>query len=61
MDTGLGDGLWLFENDSLKCSKVAINDVLGRGLGGDVLGKKSRVKRLVSFQVCFTRCVSFFS
>lgn len=60
MDTGLGDGLWLFENDSLKCSKVAINDVLGRGLGGDVLGKKSRVKRLlVSKFVLHDALVSF--
>lgn len=60
MDTGLGDGLWLFENDSLKCSNVAIKDVLGRGLGGDVIGKKSRVKRLlVSKFVLHDALVSF--
>ncbi|WP_320816096.1 PDZ domain-containing protein [Flavobacterium sp.] len=47
MDSGLGDGLWLFENDSLKCSGKIIRDVLGRGLGGDVVGKKSRVKKLL--------------
>ncbi|WP_430400463.1 PDZ domain-containing protein [Flavobacterium sp.] len=47
LDSGLGDGLWLFENDSLKCSGKSINDVLGRGLGGDVVGKKSRVKKLL--------------
>jgi hypothetical protein len=46
-DTGLGDGLWLFENDSLKCSNIFFKDVLGRGLGGDVIGKKSRVKKLI--------------
>ncbi|NHN28157.1 signal protein PDZ [Flavobacterium jejuense] len=43
IDTGLGDGLWLFENDSVKCSRKFIEDVLGRGLGGDIRGKKSRV------------------
>lgn len=47
LDSGLGDGLWLFENDSLKCSGKSINDVLGRGLGGDVVGKKSRVEKLL--------------
>jgi len=47
LDSGLGDGLWLFENDSLKCSGKSIDDVLGRGLGGDVVGKKSRVKKLL--------------
>lgn len=60
MDSGLGDGLWLFENDTLKCSEKFINDVLGRGLGGDVLGKKSRVKKLlVSKFILHDALVSF--
>ena len=46
VDTGLGDGLWLFENDTIKCNKLYINDVLGRGLGGDIEGKKARVEAL---------------
>lgn len=46
-DTGLGDGLWLFENDSIKCSNVFFKDVLGKGLGGDILGKKSRIENLM--------------
>lgn len=46
MDTGLGDGLWLFENDSIKCNQRFIIDILGRGLGGDIRGKKSRVETL---------------
>ncbi|NJM79734.1 MAG: hypothetical protein HC854_09125 [Flavobacterium sp.] len=46
-DTGLGDGLWLFENDSIKCEQKFITDVLGRGLGGDINGKKSRVENLI--------------
>lgn len=47
IDTGLGDGLWLFENDSIKCKQDYIIDFLGRGFGGDVMGKKSRVEKLI--------------
>lgn len=47
IDTGLGDGLWLFENDSIKCNQKYITDFLGRGFGGDVMGKKSRVEKLI--------------
>ena len=42
-DTGLGDGLWLFENDKVKCNSVFFLDFLGKGLSGDIYGKKSRV------------------
>ena len=35
-DTGLGEGLWLFENNKIKCSNFYINDVLGRGLSGNI-------------------------
>lgn len=60
MDSGLGDGLWLFENDSLKCTQKFINDVLGRGLGGDIQGKKSRVKKLlISTFILHDALVSF--
>lgn len=60
LDSGLGDGLWLFESDTLKCSEKFIIDVLGRGLGGDVLGKKSRVKKLlVSKFILHDALVSF--
>lgn len=45
-DTGLGDGLWLFENDSIKCSGKYFLDFLGRGLGGDIKGKRSRINKL---------------
>lgn len=45
-DTGLGDGLWLFENDSIKCSKKFFLDFLGVGLGGDIKGKRSRISKL---------------
>lgn len=60
MDSGLGDGLWLFESDSLKCHGKAFKDVLGRGLGGDVVGKKSRVEKLlVSKFILHEALVSF--
>ncbi|WP_264558280.1 retropepsin-like aspartic protease [Flavobacterium sp. N2270] len=45
-DTGLGDGLWLFENDSINCSRKYFLDFLGRGLGGDIKGKRSRINKL---------------
>lgn len=45
-DTGLSDGLWLFENDSLKCNSYYFEDYLGKGLSGDIYGKKSRVKEV---------------
>ena len=45
-DTGLGDGLWLFENDSIKCNSIYFLDFLGRGLSGDIYGKKSRVEEV---------------
>lgn len=42
-DTGLGDGLWLFENDTIQCNSNFFIDFLGRGLTGDISGKRSRV------------------
>lgn len=41
-DSGLSDGLWLFENDTIFCTRKSFVDVLGKGLSGDVRGKKSR-------------------
>ena len=46
-DTGLSDGLWLFENEKIKCSDEYFIDVLGKGLGGDITGKKSRINELL--------------
>ena len=45
-DTGLSDGLWLFENDSIKCNTAFFSHDLGKGLSGDIYGKKSRVKEI---------------
>mgnify|MGYP006150031045 CR=1 FL=1 len=45
-DTGLGDGLWLFENDTLKSNNTFIFDLLGVGLSGEIHGKRSRVDEI---------------
>lgn len=47
-DTGLGDGLWLFEDSQNQIipSDTFFIDILGKGLGGDIFGKKSRVQDL---------------
>src|SRR5690606_31359042 len=45
-DTGLSDGLWLFEDHQIVSSSHYFTDVLGKGLSGDIYGKKSRVKKL---------------
>lgn len=44
IDIGLGDGLWLFEDERIKSGNVFFEDVLGRGLSGEIIGKKSRIK-----------------
>jgi hypothetical protein len=47
IDTGSSDALWLFENDELGLNTSYENyfhDFLGKGLSGNVYGKRSRVK-----------------
>lgn len=46
VDIGLSDGLWLFEKDKIKSNANYFEDVLGRGLNGEIVGKKSRVDRV---------------
>lgn len=46
VDTGLADGLWLFENGTVKANKNYFEDVLGEGIGGTVFGKKSRLDEI---------------
>lgn len=43
VDIGLSDGLWIFENEKIKSNNNYFEDVLGRGLNGEVVGKRSRV------------------
>jgi hypothetical protein len=46
MDTGLSDGLWLFNPDSTIIPEKNIKDLLGIGLSGEINGKRARVKEL---------------
>lgn len=49
MDTGSSDALWLFEDDSLGIlppNKMYFDDFLGKGLSGNVYGKRSKVKTI---------------
>lgn len=48
MDTGLTDGLWLFEDDKIKCNDKYFEDVLGEGIGGTIYGKKSRLSEITT-------------
>lgn len=60
MDTGLGDGLWLFENDSIKCKNLYFEDYLGRGLSGDIKGKRSRINKLMYKKFIFKEALVSF-
>lgn len=45
IDSGSGDGLWLFENsdDRITIPPDAFEDYLGLGINGDIYGKRSKV------------------
>ncbi len=47
LDTGMADGLWLFENEYIICNSNYFEDILGYGLSGVVFGKRSKVKEIV--------------
>jgi hypothetical protein len=46
VDTGLSDGLWIFEKELNIENKKYINDYLGAGIGGNVYGKRVRFKNI---------------
>lgn len=46
VDTGLSDGLWIFEEELNLKNKKQIDDYLGAGIGGDVFGKRVRFKNI---------------
>ncbi len=46
VDTGLSDGLWVFEKQLNLKNKKYIDDYLGSGIGGNVYGKKVRFKNI---------------
>ena len=46
VDTGLSDGLWIFEKELNLKNKRHIDDFLGAGIGGEVYGKRVRFKSI---------------
>ena len=46
VDTGLSDGLWIFEKELDIKNKKHINDYLGAGIGGNIYGKRVRFKKI---------------
>ncbi len=48
IDSGGGDSLWLFPHSSpdIIIGEKYFDDFLGKGLNGDILGKRSRIKRI---------------
>ncbi len=48
IDSGSSDTIWLFEDshDSIRIPKRYFNDYLGKGLGGDIFGKRGKIKKM---------------
>lgn len=48
VDSGGSDAIWLFENSKseIQTPKRYFNDILGEGLSGSILGKRSRIPKL---------------
>jgi len=48
IDSGGSDTLWLFESsdDAIRVPKDYFDDYLGKGLGGDIFGKRAKLKKL---------------
>ncbi|GLB52084.1 hypothetical protein NBRC110019_11230 [Neptunitalea chrysea] len=46
LDTGSGDALWLFANDTIKVPDNYFMDHLGIGLSGDIIGQRTKINSL---------------
>ena len=46
MDTGSSDAVWLFEDERLKIPEKYYDDFLGKGLAGDIFGKRTKINHL---------------
>jgi len=46
LDTGSSDAVWLFENETIGIPDKNYDDFLGRGLGGDIFGKRTKVRSI---------------
>lgn len=43
VDTGSSDAIWLFENETINVPDKYYEDFLGKGLNGDIFGKRTKV------------------
>lgn len=46
LDTGSSDAIWLFEDERIKLPEKYYEDFLGKGLAGDIYGKRTKVNRI---------------
>ena len=46
LDTGSSDAVWLFENENIDIPVKNYDDFLGRGLGGDIFGKRTKIRSI---------------
>ena len=46
LDTGSSDAIWLFEDDRIKLPEKYYEDFLGKGLAGDIFGKRTKINRI---------------
>ncbi|SFU62416.1 Aspartyl protease [Pustulibacterium marinum] len=58
LDTGNSDAIWLFKNDSLSVPERNFEDFLGKGLSGEIHGKRSKVNSLLlnDFELKEVKC-----
>lgn len=56
IDSGGGDSLWLFTNtnDAIKIPENYFIDYLGKGLSGDIFGKRSKINKIIIGDYSFT-------
>ncbi|WP_419212322.1 aspartyl protease family protein [Maribacter sp. X9] len=46
MDTGSSDAVWLFEDERIKIPQKFYEDFLGKGLAGEIYGKRTKIHHL---------------
>ncbi|RKN78380.1 PDZ domain-containing protein [Ulvibacterium marinum] len=46
LDTGSSDAVWLFENDEIGIPDKNYDDFLGKGLSGDIFGKRTKINSI---------------
>ena len=46
MDTGSSDAVWLFEDDFINVPETYYEDFLGKGLAGDIYGKRTKINQI---------------